>query len=429
MTANGFPIAGLHFLIAEDHDFQRGMLARMLTALGAKSVREAADGHTALKLLEDRSQRIDIVVSDLEMPGMDGMEFIRRLGEGGTRVAIIVASALDPKLVDSVAIMTGAYGLDLLGVVQKPLSGEKLAPLIKRYKPVRPDEPSHARSASPSAAITAAAAFTVEEISAGVRNNEFEPFLQPKIDIETGRVKGAEALARWRHPQRGIVPPGQFIKPLEDAGLVDELTWVMLEKAAGFCAAQHAAGMEATVSVNLSVTSLADEHVADRVTRIVRGENLEPRHMILEVTESATSTNLGRALENLARLRMKGFGLAIDDYGTGYSSMQQLTRIPFSELKIDQSFVTNAAERDSARVMLESSLDLARKLGITAVAEGVESQEDLNLLRNLGCDLAQGYFIARPMEAGRYLDWVREARQRFGRGGNAGTSSGTAIRT
>ena len=165
------------------------------------------------------------------------------------------------------------------------------------------------------------------------------------------------------------------------------------------------------MSVNLSLKSLSDVKIADRVTELVRSQDLEPRHMVLEITESAATTEVGKVLENLARLRMKGFGLSIDDYGTGYSSMQQLTRIAFTELKIDQSFVMNAAKQESARVILGSSLDMAKKLNITAVAEGVETQADWNLLRQLGCDVAQGYFIARPMESGAYLDWVRDWKQ------------------
>jgi EAL domain-containing protein (putative c-di-GMP-specific phosphodiesterase class I) len=130
--------------------------------------------------------------------------------------------------------------------------------------------------------------------------------------------------------------------------------------------------------------------------------------MVLEITESAAMTNVGQVLENLTRLRMKGFGLSIDDYGTGYSSMQQLMRVPFTELKIDQSFVSHASRQESSRLILESSLDMARKLNITSVAEGAETQEDWNLLRECSCDLAQGFFIAEPMEAGVFPDWVRE---------------------
>jgi EAL domain-containing protein (putative c-di-GMP-specific phosphodiesterase class I)/CheY-like chemotaxis protein len=399
----------LHFLIAEDHDFQRSVLARMLLTLGAKGVLEAADGVTALQILADPTQRVDIVVSDLEMPGMDGMEFIRRLAESKAGVAIILASALETKLLDSVAIMTAAYGLHLLGVVEKPLSREKLMDLIRHYRQARPDEPSRAWATSTMAAIRSVASFKLEQIEVGVANGEIEAFLQPKVEIATGRVKGVEALARWRHPRRGIVPPALFIKALEESGRIGDLTWAVLRKAAAACAAWQAGGLDATVSVNLSLTTLNDADLAERVSAIVRSEHLEPRHVILEVTESATTAHLGRALENFARLRMKGFGLSIDDYGTGYSSMQQLSRIPFTELKIDQSFVTNATHRESARVMLESSLALARRLGITAVAEGVESREDWDLLSELGCALAQGYFIARPMAAESFSTWLDEA--------------------
>jgi len=392
----------LRFLVAEDHDFQRGVLVRMLQSLGAKAVHEAADGHGALKILKDSTRPVDIVISDLEMPGMDGMEFVRHLGETGIRVSIILASALERKLLASIATMSEAYGINLLGVVEKPITPGKLEALITLHKPA---QAQRARSK------TAGPTFTLEEIVTGLKNNEFEPFFQPKVELATGRVKGAEALARWRHPQHGIIAPYAFIERLEDNDLINELAWVMLRKAAAFCSGWRSAGLESAVSVNLSLKSLTDIHLADRVTELVLSENLEPRHMVLELTESAATTDLGKALENLARLRIKGFGLSIDDYGTGYSSMQQLTRIAFTELKIDQSFVTNAAKQESAKVILESSLDMARKLNITAVAEGVETQADWNLLRQLGCGLAQGYFIARPMEAGAYPNWVRGWKQ------------------
>jgi EAL domain-containing protein (putative c-di-GMP-specific phosphodiesterase class I) len=396
------PVAKLHFLVAEDHDFQRSVLVRMLENLGAKEVHEAVDGRAALAIVKDPARAIDIVISDLDMPGMDGMEFIRHLGESAIPVSLILASSLERKLLASIQTMTEAYGINLLGVVEKPLTPAKLEKLIGLHKPAQA-KPTRPRAAGPS--------FTLEEIAAGLKNDEFEPFFQPKVELATGKVRGAEALARWRHAQHGIVAPYAFIKLLEDNGLIDELTWVMLKKAAGFCYAWRSAGMDATVSVNLSLKSLSDVKIADRVTELVRSQNLEPRHMVLEVTESAATTDVGKALENLARLRMKGFGLSIDDYGTGYSSMKQLTRIAFTEIKIDQSFVTNAARQESAKVILKSSLDMAKNLKITAVAEGLETQEDWNLLRQLGCDLGQGYLIARPMESGAYPDWVRDWKQ------------------
>jgi EAL domain-containing protein (putative c-di-GMP-specific phosphodiesterase class I) len=242
----------------------------------------------------------------------------------------------------------------------------------------------------------------------GLTEDQFEPFFQPKVDLATGRVVGAEALARWRHPQHGIIAPAAFIKILEDSGKIDELMWVMLRKAIVFCGTVNTMGVESSVAVNLSLKSLNNVELAGRVAATVERHNLDPSKVCLELTESAATTNLGAALENLTRLRMAGFGLSIDDFGTAYSSMQQLTRIPFTELKIDRSFVTNAVNHEAARVMLTSSLQIARQLNLKSVAEGVETQQEWDLLQELGCDLAQGYFIAKPMEVNDYLNWLKE---------------------
>ena len=390
-------LANLSFLVAEDHEFQRRMLVRTLELLGAKAVYAAADGRSALDIAQDPACPVDIIITDLDMPGMDGMEFLRHLGASGLHVSIILASALERKLLASIATMSEAYGIRLLGFVEKPLTPARLLPLIALHTPA-PAQPASAPEH----------AFTLQEILAGLDNDEFEPFFQPKIDLASGRVTGAEALARWRHPTRGVVAPSAFIGPLEDGAMIDELMWVILRKSAACCSGWRSAGLDMTVAVTLSVKSLDNLHLAEQVTQIVHRQNLEAQHIVLELTESAAATNFGHALEALARLRMKGFGLSIDDYGTGYSSMQQLMRIAFTELKVDQSFVTNAAHHPVARVMLESSLDMAHKLGITCVAEGVETQTDFDLLRQLGCDMAQGYFIARPMDHATFLATVRD---------------------
>lgn len=395
-------ITNLRFLVAEDHEFQRCMVVAMLASLGIKNVREAPDGRVALAIIQDTEWPVDIIITDIDMPGMDGMEFLRRLGELQIPTSVILTSALEHNLLASIETMIKMYDIPLLGVVPKPLTPEKLQPLIERHKPAQ------AALDSPKATDQT---YMLEEIIAGLKNDEFEPFFQPKIELSSGRVKGTEALARWRHAQHGIVAPYAFISLLEDNGLIDELTWVMLKKAAAGCRSWRAAGVDSTVSVNLSPKSLSDVSIADRVTELVRKQLFDPHHMVLEVTESAAATDIGKALENLARLRMKGFILSIDDYGTGYSSIQQLTRIAFTELKIDQSFVTNAATQEPLRVILESSLDMAKKLNIASVAEGVETQADWDLLQQLGCDFAQGYFIARPMEVGAYLDWLRSCSQ------------------
>jgi EAL domain-containing protein (putative c-di-GMP-specific phosphodiesterase class I) len=389
----------LKFLAVEDHEFQRGMLLKMLARLGATHVSTAADGQAALDIVKSSYPSIDIIISDLDMPGMDGLEFMRHLSEARIPVAIILASALESVLLDSIETMTRAYGVKILGVIQKPITAEKLDALIKLHVPAQLTQNRPGASDL---------SFTIEEIAQGLRNDEFEPFFQPKVLLANRGIKGAEALARWRHPQKGIIAPYAFIGPLEDHNQIDELTWMMLRKSVAFCREWRAkSDRDVNVSVNVSVKSLADVHFADRVQELVHLADLDSGNIIIEVTESAATSDISHSLENLSRLRMKGFGLSIDDYGTGYSSLQQLTRIAFTEIKIDQSFVANAAAQQSARIILESSVDMAKKLGISTVAEGIETQDQWDMVRGLGCELAQGYFIARAVAAGEFLAWAR----------------------
>jgi EAL domain-containing protein (putative c-di-GMP-specific phosphodiesterase class I)/ActR/RegA family two-component response regulator len=396
-------ISELTFLVAEDHDFQRRTLVRMLTSLGARRVLEAADGRAALAAFREATEPVHIMICDLDMPEMDGMELIRRVGEAGSHVSVILASALDRHLVASVETMTTAYGMNLLGAIEKPATPEKLRDLIARHGAPAPGRTGGAPGT---------ATVSTDDVMAGLRAGQFEPFFQPKVALSTRTVVGAEALARWRHPERGIVPPGAFVSALEAAGQVDALTWMMLEKSAAVAARWWAEGERLSISVNLSIASLSDPTIADRVTDVVRRQGVDPKAMILEITETAAMTNVGPSLENLARLRVKGFGLSIDDYGTGYSSMQQLARIPFTELKLDQGFVGNCATHAQHRAIVESSLDMARRLRLKTVAEGVETQAGWDLLRELGCELGQGYFISRPLPADDFLRWAGEWRAR-----------------
>lgn len=385
----------LVLLVVEDHDFQRRTVARMLRSLGALEVLEAGDGKQALALLRAVAH-IDLVVCDLDMPEMDGMEFIRHLGQAELTVSLIISSAKERALLDSVEKMARAYGVRLLGVIDKPVTLAGLKELIARYESPKP-KVVHASVNAPD--------FSLEHILQGLQKKQFEPFFQPKVDMASGRLVGAEALARWRHPEHGLVAPYAFIPLLEQSKNIDELTFVMLAAAAVACRTWRERSMELTVSVNLSLASLTDTMLADRITHVVRTARLDPRHMMLEITESAAMTEVAYALENLTRLRMRGFGLSIDDYGTGYSSMQQLTRIPFTELKIDQSFVTDCVANKATRAIIESSVGMARNMGIKSVGEGVESQADWDALKATGCNVAQGYFIAKPMDGSSFLDF------------------------
>jgi len=255
-------LSKLKFLAVEDHEFQRGMLLKMLARLGATQVSTAADGYAALEILMSPGAAIDIIISDLDMPGMDGLEFMRHVGEAHIPVAIILASALESVLLDSVETMTRAYGVKILGVIQKPITPEKLGALIKLHIPAQ---------VNPNLTQTDAHSFTVEEIVQGIRNDEFEPFFQPKVELASGLIKGAESLARWRHPQKGIVAPYAFVGPLEGQSQIDKLTWLILRKSVDFCCEWRTdSGLDVSVSVNVSAKSLADVNFAECVTELVK---------------------------------------------------------------------------------------------------------------------------------------------------------------
>ncbi|MCE9662416.1 EAL domain-containing response regulator [Halomonas sp. M5N1S17] len=389
---------GLRLLIVEDHDFQRQLLAGLLRRLGAEEVFEATCGRSALELMATLEPPADIVISDLDMPGMDGMEFIRRVGESWHEPALIIVSALEPSLIRSVRTMATAYGLSLLGTIKKPATPRELLTALHNYKP------DQRRYRPP----PMAASYSVADLEAGLAGDQFEPFFQPKVELATGRLCGLEALARWRHPEHGVLSPHAFIDTMEARGLIDALTDIMIDKASAWCACWRNRDLDIQVSVNISIQSLADVGLAESLIERVRRQGLDPCHMILEITETAVMIDVGRVLENLARLRMKGFTLSIDDYGTGYSSMQQLTRIAAGELKIDRSFINYASLHKEGRVILKSNLEMARKLNLATVAEGVETPDDWALLYEYGCDQAQGYLIARPMAADAVEDWAQK---------------------
>jgi EAL domain-containing protein (putative c-di-GMP-specific phosphodiesterase class I)/CheY-like chemotaxis protein len=382
-------------LIIDDDQYVRSMIGRLLARLGVTEVCQAADGREGARAIEGAARVFDLTVVDIDMPNSDGMEFLRLMGQRNYAGPVMILSGKPAALLNSVQIMAQEYGLNVLGVAQKPPSIGLLKQALNSCRSVTLPKRAAVRSSYPP-----------EEILAALEKHEFEPFFQPKVEIATRQLRGCEALARWRHPRDGIIAPGAFIAVIEEAKCMDELTRLMLGQAATWCRRWRDAGLTLTVSVNLSMSSLSDNNMADRTADVVRAAGVEPRDVVLEITETLAMTEILRCLESLCRLRLRGFGLSIDDFGTGFSSLQQLTRVPYTELKIDQGFVNGAVASAERRTVLESSIDMAKKLGLSSVAEGVETQEDWQLLHALGCDLAQGYFIAKPLSGEEFTTWA-----------------------
>ncbi len=399
------PIHDLRVLVAEDDRLQRSIVVEMLRSLGLHSISEASNGVEALDMIRHANPPINILFCDLKMPQMDGMELLRHLGTEIRHVEVVILSAMDKKLLAVVNKVSSLYEIKLLGALEKPLSLQKLKQILSKSgnAPLNPAPKEAPKQFN----------FSVEEILEGIRQKQFKPFLQPKVDLQTGQVVGAEVLARWLHPQHGIVSPYAFIPKLEERGEIDSLTFLMLEESALICRTLLGKNHALHIAANLSLVSLTDPLIAEKITTIVKAAGVDTKYITLEITESAAMTEAPQALENLARLYMNGFTLSIDDYGTGYSNLQQLTRIAFGELKIDQSFIQGFANNEAMLIVVAANIDMAHKLRIKSVAEGVETKEDWEMLRKMDCDIGQGYFFAKPMSTEDFYTFIDNYRNQL----------------
>jgi len=396
-----FPLETL--LVVDDSALQRLHTVGLMRDLGVEMIYEAGNGHEALELLALLKLPPSLLIVDLEMPGMDGVEFIQQLQLRQINVPLVVASSRENALLASVETMIEALGLQVLGALQKPLSEEKLISVLcaTNHGMAQPKKSENAPS------------ITEQELAAAIAQHQIIPYYQPKVDIRSGMLKGVEALARWMHPEKGMITPDHFISLAEQTGLIHELTFSMLEQSMRQAVIWNKRGFALKVAVNLSTLSLDVPGFGQQVADLLAQHALPAEQIVLEITESSVSSNLGNSLGTLARFRLKGFGLSIDDYGTGFSSMQQLARIPFTELKIDRSFVHGAHARQHLRVILQSALDMAKRLELVTVAEGIEAIEDWRLLQESGCMIGQGYLIARPMPPEELPIWLKGHHRRL----------------
>ncbi len=396
MTAG---VEALAVLVIDDHRFQRSVLVRLLKSLGVARVLEAEDGGSALALVRANGDSLALIISDVDMPEMDGLEFLRRLAKEAPLTPVALHSALDRALLKSIEVMSAEYGLELVGMLEKPATEDALLDLLRtvvqRNSMIERIEPPANES----------------EVASALGRHEFEPWFQPKIDLRTGRACGAEVLVRWCRLHAQPLPPDRFLSAVVASGLMRKMTLGLATQSAQYLRRVGASGGSFTLSLNVCPTLLDDPEFADSLVRSLLDAGARPDEVVLEITETAAARNQGAALENLARLRMRGFDLSVDDFGTGFSSLAQLVRAPFSELKIDRSFVSRIGSDSAARTLVESVIAMARRLGLRTVAEGIETEQQHEILLALDCDMGQGYLFAKPMPVDDWLAWMQRAQQ------------------
>jgi diguanylate cyclase (GGDEF)-like protein len=372
-----------------------------------KEINDTLGHHTGDLLLKEVGPRLREVLRESDtVARLGGDEFgvlVRNAGgvEQVERLAERLMAALDqPFVVDDVRLDVGGS----IGTAMYPDHGDDAETLVQRADGHATYNPANDRNSPRRLTL-------VGELREALGNGQLVLYYQPKVSLASGRVDGVEALLRWHHPGRGMVGPDEFIPLAEQTGLIRPLTLFVVEQALRQTRAWHDAGHRLRVAVNLSARTLHDSQLPDEIGRLLSATGMDSRWLDLELTETTVMSDRTRSLEVLTALDALGVSLSIDDFGTGYSSLGYLRRLPVDEIKIDRSFVLHMIEDDNDAVIVRSTVELGRNLGLKTVAEGVETPEVLRTLRAWGCDVAQGYWFSPPVPAAAMSDWLTRFEQ------------------
>jgi EAL domain-containing protein (putative c-di-GMP-specific phosphodiesterase class I)/ActR/RegA family two-component response regulator len=338
------------------------------------------------------------IIIDLLMPGMDGVEVLRSLATMGCEANIIMMSGMGAKVLESAQRAGIERGLRISGILPKPFKPAELRALLD----ADPRLPSRV-----DAVKEADGEVSLGELETALRTDQFVLHYQPKIHVADHRPAGVEALVRWQHPSLGLLAPDRFLPLVEQSGNMDLLTYRVIETGLAWFA-EAGRGNSLTLAINIAGGSLTDVIFTDVLNEQCTLLKIDPARIILELTETSATQQTADAMDILTRVRLKGFQLSIDDFGTGYSSLVQLAQLPFSEIKVDKSFVGAMLGSEEAHKIVATTLGLGKALHLTSVAEGVENEAQLRALANLECDQAQGFFIAKPLDAETARAWLRE---------------------
>jgi EAL domain-containing protein (putative c-di-GMP-specific phosphodiesterase class I)/DNA-binding NarL/FixJ family response regulator len=393
-------------MVVEDSHLQRRAAVETLQQFGISVIHEAASGEEALDSIAILSIKPAVLLLDLELPGIDGIEVVQELAQGSIKPAIIVLSSADSMLLNAVSTMIMAFNLPFLGALRKPVNATDLRIALARYQHLNKHMTNQAIADGNNS-------ITSTDLSEAITSHRIKPFYQPKIGLAGGTIDGVEVLARWISEPGRVISPAMFIPLAEQCGLICNLTMDLIDQVIVDQIQLQQDGIELPLAINLSASSLAHPSLANEVMRRFHDANIATRNITFEITESALVNDLPFALATINRLRLRGFGFAIDDYGTGFSSLQQLSRFPFTELKIDRSFIHGAPHRESLRAILQSAIDTGHRLGINTVAEGIETEEELMLVKALGCHQAQGFLMAKPMAGQELARWIQNHQHRI----------------
>jgi EAL domain-containing protein (putative c-di-GMP-specific phosphodiesterase class I)/ActR/RegA family two-component response regulator len=378
----------MRMLVIDDEEDICDLIAEIATRRGLE-VQTLSNPENVLKTLSSFTP--DFIMLDLMMPNTDGVELLRLLAEHVKNAKLCLISGSDTRVLNSARRLGSAHGLNVVAALEKPLNISILSSLFDQL-------------------VAGGEDVAATNLAQAIAGGQFTLYYQPVIHMATREVKGAEALARWAHPNRGTLLPDAFLEQVVNDGLMQALTDVVVETSMAQAAKWHNAGENLILSMNVTASTLLDLGLPDRISSLCKQHGIPSNKLILEVTESEAMRDVTRTMDVLLRMRIRNIGVSIDDFGTGHSSLRELQRMPFSEMKIDKSFVIEMSKNKDCAVIVNSIIDLAHNLGLKAVAEGVEDERIWRMLEEKGCDYAQGFYMGKPMPANEFDVWLKNWR-------------------
>jgi len=358
-----------------------------------------------LLFMEKSFSASDIIILDIKMPKMDGVEILRQLAIKECQANIILISGFDSGVLHSTSMLANELGLNIVAQISKPVQPQQIQDILKSIKVEKDNTLKPINAEVPK---TNKYCFSKKNIQSALKDNQMVLFYQPQIDLKNNKLIGVEALVRWKHPKYGIIYPNDFIPLIQEYQLLELLTDKVIRLAIEQEKMFKSYGYNFIISINICASNVTSLTLPETIEDLINNAELQPSMICFEVTESELMGELISSMDTLTRMRIKGFKLSIDDFGTGYSSLLQLYRIPFNELKIDQSFIKSLMISPESKIIVDTCITLAHKLGMSVVAEGIEDSETLNELAKMGCDVGQGYHLCRPMPIFDLLYWVHE---------------------
>lgn len=388
----------LRVLIVDHEHVRRASLAQRITAYGTHRIHETNSATEALSLFQD-GHHFDLIITDLQLPDSDGLALIQTIARDTFRAFMVLLADVDSDIFNALQCLPEKINACAVRTVAHPVSDATVCDVLACSHQLRLDSGKVLHRPS------------LTEISEGLAQGQFVAFLEPQVVLESNAVSGFEALVRWQHPRRGWITPDHFIAAAEDSYLIGPLTLAVLDSALESLAALRLAGFSGGISVNLSARSLADPQFPALLASHVRRAGLRYSDVMLEITETARVSDSIAEISGLARLRLAGFKLALDDFGMGFSSLAKLSQGAFGEVKIDRQFTSRVNDDPTCRAAIESTLALAHALKWICVAEGMETESTKQALMKLGCSIGHGYLFSRPLPPDTVVNWWRDWEQ------------------